>query len=92
MQLFGPRLYSPADVAKALEDASGSQIQLEIISKNNLASYFQKHIPEKYVASYVEMVDAILPGGIISSDVYANRGGNIVYGELELVDYFKELI
>lgn len=38
------------------------------------------------------MVDAILPGGIISSDVYANRGGNIVYGELELVDYFKELI
>lgn len=91
VQLFGPRLYSPADVVKALEEASGKAVQLEMVPKDKLEDYFRSYVPEKYVPSFAEMVHAMLPGGIIGPDADETRS-DIVRGETELVDYFKELL
>lgn len=91
VQLFGPRLYTPTDVAKALGEASGKPVQLEMIPKDKLEDYFRSHVPEKYVSSFAEMARAMLPGGIIGPDADESRS-DVVRGETELVDYFKDLL
>jgi hypothetical protein len=67
----------------------GREGRLVIIEKEGLPEYFSKHVPDKYVQEYADMIIAMAPGGIMSQDfVYDD---DTVRGEVELEDALRAL-
>ena len=88
-KLFGPRLYSALDLKDAVEQATGKTVKLELVERDQLAGFFGQQVPEAHVQEFVDMVTAVLPGGIIEGDFGYDE--DTVRGEMELVDTLREL-
>ncbi|KAI0381453.1 hypothetical protein F5Y04DRAFT_271024 [Hypomontagnella monticulosa] len=84
VNLFGPRLYSPIDVKNAVEAVTGKKCQLITIEREGLADYFAQHVPQSHVQEFVDMIVALLPGGIAAGDF--GYGEDTIRGTAELVD------
>ena len=67
-KLFGPLHYSTADIRKAVEEVTGSKVNLNLVEKEQLACYFAQRISEQYVQDPMDMTTAGLPGGIMAGD------------------------
>jgi hypothetical protein len=89
VDVVGPRDYSSLDIKHAIEEVTGKEGSLVTIPKGELSQFFSKVVPEKYVSGYVEMINAILPGGIIHEQ--PGFGDNVVRGNLELADALRNL-
>lgn len=86
VDLVGPSDYSSLDVKHAIEEAIGREGSLITIPRENLAEFFAKEMPERYVPQYVEMVNSMLAGGAIAEKPY---GAELVRGKTKLVDAMK---
>ncbi|KAK8091730.1 hypothetical protein PG997_002091 [Apiospora hydei] len=74
VELRGPRSYSATDVHKAIENATGKKWELANIPREGLAKLFGKEVPEVYVSEFVELITAMLPGGVLAGGA-RGRGG-----------------
>ncbi|KAK7918435.1 hypothetical protein PG985_010309 [Apiospora marii] len=90
VDLHGPRDYNAVDVHKAIEKATGKKWDLVNIPREGLAEYFGKEVPEVYVPDFVEMITAMLPGGVLAAEF--EGGENIVRGTIELEDALQRMV
>lgn len=90
VDLHGPRSYSSRDVHQAIEKVTGKKWELVNISKGELAESFGKKVPEKYVQDFVEMITAVLPGGVLAGDL--EGGKDTVRGTVELEDALRRMV
>ncbi|KAH6854694.1 hypothetical protein B0I37DRAFT_37670 [Chaetomium sp. MPI-CAGE-AT-0009] len=88
-KLFGPRHYSALDIKEGLEQATGREVELKAVERDQLAGFFGQQIPQAHVQEFVGMVTACLPGGIIEGDYEYDE--STVRGDTELVDTLREL-
>ncbi|KAK1829752.1 hypothetical protein QBC39DRAFT_262294 [Podospora conica] len=88
--LQGPRKLSSEDVHKAWEEAAGKKLEMKVIPREGLAEFWGAVFPPEVAKSYVEMNEALLPGGIIVED--PNPTGETRYGKTEAVEVFRELL
>jgi hypothetical protein len=88
-KLFGPRHYNSLDLKSAVEKVTGNEGRLELVQRDQLASFFAQQIPDAYVQEFVDMVTASLPGGIISDDYDYDE--STIRGRVELVDALGDL-
>lgn len=88
-KLFGPRHYSALDVKEAAEQVTGRKVELKPVERDQLAGFFGQQIPQTHVQEFVDMVIAVLPGGIIEDDFEDDE--STVRGDIELVDTLRDL-
>lgn len=90
VDLHGPRDYCAVDVHQAMEKVTGKQWELVNIPKEGLAEHFGKEVPELYVPDFVEMITAMLPGGVLAAEF--EGGENMVRGTIELEDALQKML
>lgn len=90
LRLFGPRLYSPLDVKKAIESVTKKEGEMVVIAPEDLPAWWAKLVPEPYVDEFVELITAQLPGGLLAG-TFA-YGNDTVRCERELVDDLREMV
>ncbi|KAI5868198.1 hypothetical protein GGS23DRAFT_17217 [Durotheca rogersii] len=88
-KLFGPRHYGSLDLRSAVEEITGKEVQLKIVERGELPSFFAKLLPPTYVQELVDMTTAVLPGGTMAGDFEYDEG--TVRGRVELVDSLRKL-
>ncbi|KAK0387246.1 hypothetical protein NLU13_5559 [Sarocladium strictum] len=88
--VFGPRLYSSEDVREAIETATGKKVEVKSVPREDLASWWGKHVPEKYVPELTEFTLFQLEGGAVTAD-YTYDDKTVRCGR-ELVEEFREWV
>ncbi|KAI9164202.1 hypothetical protein HJFPF1_05842 [Paramyrothecium foliicola] len=89
VDLQGPEQYSSNDVKKAFEEVTGKSIELRLVPKDQLHSFFSKGLPATIVDDFVEMTESFLPGGITEEDMKPTK--DTQFGKDTLVDSFKNM-
>ncbi|KAM5344642.1 hypothetical protein ACJ41O_013177 [Fusarium nematophilum] len=88
--LFGPHLYNSLDFKEAIEAVLGKSIQLKLISKEGLAEFWAQQVPRAYVHEFVDLITALLPGGVSTGDFKYDE--NTARGKVELVDALRLML
>ena len=87
--LQGPRSYSVTDVKEALEAVSGKKITVDAIKPDRLAEFYGQTVPTQYAQELAEMTVAMLPGGLVATEMEKEEG--VVRGTTELIDVFRRI-
>ncbi|KAK8022554.1 hypothetical protein PG993_013321 [Apiospora rasikravindrae] len=90
VELHGPRNYSSVDVHKAIENATGKKWELANIPREGLAEHFGKEVPEVYVPEFVELITAMLPGGVLAG--HLEGGEDTIRGTVELEEALRKMV
>lgn len=90
VEVFGPRLYSPLDVKKAIETISGKKGELITVEKDALPEWWAKVVPESYVQEFVDFTTCQLAGGIAAGDY--GYTDTTVRCETELIDGLRGML
>lgn len=89
-ELHGPRDYSSSNVCEALQQLTGKTIELRLVGKDELATFFGNVFPPHIVPLFVEMTCSMLPGS-----PYLNDPGNntpVYRGTDTLTDAFRRML
>ena len=89
-ELHGPTTYSSNDVCEALREITGKAIELRLVQKDDLASFYGNVFPANIVPLFVEMTCSMLPGS-----PWLNDPGNetpVHRGTDTLVDAFQRML
>ncbi|PLB36915.1 NAD(P)-binding protein [Aspergillus candidus] len=70
-ELHGPKTYSVLDVQRAFQDATGKDVAVRPVEKQDLSAFFGRFLPPALVGPFVEMTVGFLPGGVM---VQGNAG------------------
>ncbi|RGP81297.1 hypothetical protein FLONG3_441 [Fusarium longipes] len=89
LKVLGPRLYSSNDLKDAFEEVTGKKVKLEIAQGEDLKAMLRQLFPEHCIPDIVEVMEASLPGGLVSQDYGYDE--NTITGKVELVDVIREL-
>jgi uncharacterized protein YbjT (DUF2867 family) len=90
VDMVGPEYCSSLDLKNAMEEVLGKKVTIDLIQKKDLGDFFaREHIPEQYVPLFVEMVEAMSPGGVLAESYSA---GELVRGSTTLVDAFRAFV
>ncbi|KAK7937765.1 uncharacterized protein PG986_014633 [Apiospora aurea] len=90
VELRGPRSYSATDVHQAIENATGQKWELANIPRGGLVKLFAKEVPEVYVPEFVELIAAMLPGGVLAGEL--EDGESTVRGTIELEEALRKMV
>ncbi|KAF7589919.1 hypothetical protein BBP40_003537 [Aspergillus hancockii] len=92
VDVLGPRTYSSQDVQKAFQDATGRDVELRPVEKEDLPEFFGAFLPKSAADGFVEMTISFLPGGVIASGNEDAASGVQVYrGKTELGEAIREI-
>ncbi|PKY01179.1 NAD(P)-binding protein [Aspergillus campestris IBT 28561] len=65
-ELHGPKPYSVLDVQRAFKDATGKDVAVRPVEKQDLPAFFGQFLPPALVGPFVEMTVGFLPGGVMA--------------------------
>ncbi|KAF5008651.1 hypothetical protein FDECE_5063 [Fusarium decemcellulare] len=89
LNILGPQPYSSEDVKHAFEEVTGKKVELKLLEGPGLEAFFKMIFPEHAIPDFMEMIEASLPGGLITKDYDYDE--NTVRGKVELIDTLREL-
>ncbi|KAF4553759.1 putative NAD(P)H-binding protein 3 [Elsinoe fawcettii] len=86
--LHGPRLYSPDDVGKALQNLTGKKIEVRGVPPEKLQEYYRAHVHPVQADELVEMTLAMNK----SADGVMWSEEGVIRGEVELEEAMRRLL
>ena len=90
VEIHGPRAYTPLDVRKALEEVTKKQVELRLVEKDELTSFFGGIFPPHVAPLMAEMTCSMLPESGILNDpentTPSHRGNDT------LTDVFRRML
>ena len=88
--LHGPRSYSANDIRTALEEITGKKINIVAIESEQLLGLYSSKVPAPQDQELVDMTVAMLPGGILATQM--EKQDDVVRGTSELADVLHRLL
>jgi len=89
LKILGPRPYSSNDLRDAFEEVTGKKAELELAQGEDLKALLRQLFPEHCIPDFMEIIEASLPGGLISEEYGYDE--NTITGKIELIDTLREL-
>lgn len=90
VDLSGPGWYSTRDVQEAFQNITGKTIEVRLVERGDLATFYAGILPASIVADFVEMTESFLPGGLTEDDMANPK--NPVKGTDTLVDALTRMV
>ncbi|KAF6831891.1 NmrA family protein [Colletotrichum musicola] len=88
--LHGPETYSTQDVQKALEEATGKDVEARVVEDDQLEGFFAEAFKPPMAGMFVEMTRSFLPRGVGEKDM--NKGFRVQRGRDTLGEVLKRMM